>query len=141
MKYDIPIRIRVLRPFAGITMKVQRGRDELLPPTSNSEKELLFDLKINVDLSSGPPNFLGTYAQGPKDARFIYVNSGKYAGQPDTECARRAKISLMSISKKQIEEIIASTDKLLEVSFNGTGSDGWPTCATVKGIEWKVVKK
>ena len=141
MKYQIPIRITVLYPVAGVKMRVQRGRDGLLPPSSASDAALTFDLAADVDLSSGEPNFLGKYAQGPKDARFVYLNSGTLAGQPDSCWTRRAKISLMSITAKQIEEVITTPGSRLETSFNGIGRDGGPTCAGVKGIEWKVAGK
>ena len=141
MKHEIPIRIRVLDPPSGVIMQVQRGKDELLSAASAIEAELVFDLSVDVDLSSSEPNFLGKYAQGPKDARFIYVNSGTSAGQLDSCWTRRAKLSLMRITAKQIEEIIAVPGSRLETSFNGIGRDGGPTCASVKGIEWTVASK
>ena len=142
MKTEVPIRIRVLKPLTAVTMKVQRGKDELLPPAGVLKDSIVFGFDITVDLSATTPNFLGPYAQGPKDARFIYVNSGTYAGQEDSCWARRAKLSLMSITKEQVEEILARPGARLETSFNGTGgNDGGPTCASVKGIEWTVVKK
>ena len=139
-KHEIQLRIRVQNPVKGVAMQVQRGRDELLPPLLQNGTELVFEFPITVDLSGNAPNFLGRYAQGPRDARFVYVNSGKYAGQPDTYWDRRAKLSLMNITLEEVEEVIESPGKWLEVFFNGTGSDGGPTCASVKGIKWTVVK-
>src|SRR5438445_13824317 len=98
-KHEIPIRIRVLHPPAGVATKVQLGKDELLPPSEVSDDVLEFDFDVSVDLSRATPNFLGKYAYGPKDARFLYVNSGTYAGEQDACWARRAKISLMSITR------------------------------------------
>lgn len=141
MKHDIPIRIKVLRPLTGITMKVQRGKDELLAPAKKSAVEQVFEFGITADLSSGTPNFLGKYAQGPKDQRFIYVNSGRYATQHGTIWDRRAKISLINITGKQIDEVLADPKMILETEFEGVARDGGPTCASVKGIEWKVTKK
>ncbi len=141
MKREIPIRIRVLRPLAGVTMQVQRGKDELLPPAVRSADALVFEFEITVDLSSGTPNFLGEYAQGPKDVRFIYVNSGTYAGQSKILWSRRAKISLMSITREQIETLLSKPGMILQTEFEGVGRDGGPTCASVKGIEWKVKDK
>jgi len=140
-KHEISMRIRVLGPVNGVTMKVQRGKDELLAPIKESKSELVFEFPITVDLSDNVPNFLGKYAHGPKDSRFVYVNSGIYASQPGIFWNRRAKLSLMNITKGEIEQLVGSTQKRLEVSFEGTGSDGGPTCASVKGIEWKVVGK
>ena len=141
MKHEIPIRIVVTNPLSGVAMQVQKGSGELLPPAEVSDESLIFDLTLNVDLSTGSPNFLGAFAQGPKDARFIYVNSGTLAGQANICWERRAKVSLMSVTREQVEQILETPVSRLETSMNGTGSDGGPTCASVKGIVWKVVKK
>lgn len=139
-KYEIPIRIRVLSPPADVMTKVQRGGDELLAPTKVTDDGLEFDFEITIDLTGAAPNFLGKYAQGPKDVRFLYVNSGTSAGQFGSCWTRRAKIALMSITREQIDAVIAGKGVLL-AEYNGTGRDGGPTCASVKGIDWKVVPK
>jgi len=140
MKHELPIRIVVENPLAGVSMLVQDGKDRLLPAAKATSKELIFEFPINVDLSSGSPNFLGRFAQGLKDARFVYVNSGTYAGEHHSCWSRRAKLSLMSITKQQVEEAIESGG-VIETRFPGVGRDGGPTCASVKGLEWRVVKK
>jgi hypothetical protein len=141
MKHQVHFRVIVAKPLAGVAMQVQRGKDEPLPPSAVSGSAISFEFDITVDVTAGPPNFLSKYARGPKDARFVYVNSGKYAGQTDTDWARRAKLSLMAITSKQIQEIIAAAGSCVETTMPGTGGDGGPTCASVKGLEWKVVKK
>jgi hypothetical protein len=138
MKQEVKFRIVVRDPLPGVAMQVQRGMNELLPPAKDGNS-LVFDFEISVDLTNGAPNFLGKYAQGPKDARFVYVNSGTYAGQHPTPWGRRAKLSLMSITKDQIEK--ALNGSRIETTMPGVGKDGGPTCASVKGIEWKVVTK
>lgn len=120
-------------------MLVQRGKDELLPPSSKSADRLVFDFELTGDMTESRPNFLGKYAQGPKNARFVYVNSGTYADQ-HSMWGRRAKISLMDITGEQIQEVISKEGRVLQTEFEGIGGDGGPTCASVKGIEWKVVK-
>lgn len=141
MKHEIPIRIKVVSPPAGIRIMVQRGPDELLPPTELSADAAFFDFAVAVDMTESIPNFLGKYAQGPKKGRFIYVNSGQSAMQWDTLFARRAKISLTTITARQIEAIIKTEGLLLFAEYLGTGRDGGPTCASVKGIEWTVAEK
>jgi hypothetical protein len=122
-------------------MQVQRGKDELLPPAETSAEAVSFDFSVTVDLTEAP-NFLGKYAQGPKDQRFIYVNSGTYAGETHSCWGRRAKISLMSISREQIEEVIASPGARLEAQIFGSARDGGPMCASVPVIGgWKVTGK
>ena len=141
MKYEIPFRITVTDPLAGVTMMVQKGKDELLAPSDKSAEKLVFDFDVTVDLTGDDPNFLGSFAQGPKHERFVYVNSGLRAGQQNTLWDRRAKLSLMSISKDKIELVVKSPGARLETTFNGVGRDGGPTCASVKGIVWTVGKK
>ena len=140
MKSEIRMRIVVSNPLVGVAMMVQDGKDKLLPPIESSADSLVFEVLMRVDLSAGSPNFLGRYAQGPKDSRFVYVNSGKHAGQQDTCWDRRAKLSLMSITRAQVEEAVEKSF-VIETRFPGVGRDGGPTCASVKGLTWKVVKR
>ena len=109
-------------------------------PSETTGDGLVFEFEVSVDNSGATPNFLGKYAQGPKDARFVYVNSGTYAGQHITCWSRRAKISLMSITRDQIDAVLAG-EKVLSAEYEGTSRDGGPTCASVKGIEWKVAAR
>jgi len=141
--FEIPMRINILNPPTGALMKVQKGRDELLAPTKILKKALIFEFPISVDLSSTVPNFLGKFAQGPKDARFVYVNSGTYAGQTDTCWSRRAKISLMRITGDKVREVLRSPGSGLEISFEATGGrDGGPVCGSIPLPEggWKITK-
>lgn len=140
MKHDIPVRVTVKEPLQGVVMKVQRGKDELVDPIITSSEELVFEFDLTVDLSQTEPNFLGKYSHGPKDARFLYVNSGTYARQHPSLWGRRAKLSLMSVNREQIEDILAN-EGILACEFDGVGRDGGPTCATVKGLFWKVVNR
>jgi hypothetical protein len=143
-KFEIQMRLNVQDPPAGVTMKMQKGRCELLDPMRATKKMLTFDFPISVDLSSGTPNFLGKFAQGPKDARFVYLNSGTYAGEKDSPWGRRAKISLMSVTAKQVRELLKTPGSILSVSFAGTSQrDTGPVCASVRflGDGWQIIKK
>lgn len=138
MKQNIAVRIIVKRPLAGVSMMVQQGKDELLPPSSKSSDQLVFDLELMVDLSEARHNFLGKYAQGPKNERFIYVNSGTYADQHSLR-GRRAKISLTNITGDQVQTVVSNSGMILQTEFEGIGRDGGPICASVNGNEWKIV--
>ncbi|MGD9588710.1 MAG: DUF5990 family protein [Pyrinomonadaceae bacterium] len=140
MNDEVPFRIIVEEPMTGVTMKVQQGKDGLLEPSTSTPGRIIFDLHLRTDLSSGVPNFLGPFAQGPKGSRFIYLNSGKYAGQFDTFWARRAKLGLGSVTAEMVREILDNPGSRLETVLNGTGADGGPVCASVKGLVWKVSK-
>lgn len=138
MKQQVPFRIVVAKPLPGVAMRVQRGKDELLEPSSSTRDELWFDFDIDVDRTNGL-NFLGKYAQGPRDARFVYLNSGSYAGQTTTCWSRRAKLSLMGITESQIRQTLANEGARIQTTIAGVGKDGGPICASVKGIKWTVV--
>jgi hypothetical protein len=140
-RYQVPVRINVMDPPGGVAMQVQKGRDELVPPSEETNERLVFDMVIDVQIESGAPNFLGKFAQGPKQSRFIYLNSGTYAGQSDTQWSRRAKISLMDVTVKQVRELLSSPGARLEISIRGTGTDGGPVCASIKRANtsgWRV---
>lgn len=141
MKFQIPFRVIVDRPLSGVKTRVQKGKDELLEPALISDSALSFEFEISVDVGGDDLNFLGKFAQGPKDSRFVYVNSGTYAGQAGTAWARRAKLSLMSITKQQIQNAIEDRESVIETTMPGVGRDGGPTCASVKGLLWKVVSR
>lgn len=141
MRYEIQFRIIVDRPLPGVSMQVQRGKNELLPPATVSGESITFEFPVTVELRDTVLNFLGKYAQGPKDSRFVYVNSGSYAGQNGTRWNRRAKLSLMSITQEQVEKVLVDPGNFIEVTMPGVGKDGGPSCASIKGLVWKVVRE
>lgn len=102
-----------------------------------------FPVRIGNPDTPEPPNFLGDYVQGPRGGRFVYVNSGKLAGQEDSCWERRAKISLEGIARTQVETLLANPGRILEASFAGTARDGSPVCASVHLLDsgWRVVKR
>ena len=138
---ELKLRIVVRHPPRGVTFAVQRGRAELLAPRTDSHDALVFDFSVRVGTTAAGarPRFLGPYTQGPVAARFVYVNAGRSAGQPESRWQRRAKIPLGSITDEQIEAAGRTSGGCIETEFNGTSADGGPTCATVKTIRWRVV--
>jgi len=142
MDRELPIRVTVIGPPSGVTFAMQRGKDELLPPSKVSAKSLVFDLSIRVSerKSGGAPNVLGPYAQGKPDDRFLYLNSGTMAGQEDSCWTRRAKIKTGGINWKLIEQTLAAPRAVLEVLIDGRAKDGGPCCATVPLVNggWNV---
>ena len=128
----LTLRITVVDPPPDVEFQVQHGRDDLTAPVRVSRGAIVFEFPIRIGARpTGEPNFLGPYAQGPTDGRFVYVNSGTLAGQSDSSWTRRAKIPLTSIDWLLIEHA-GTHGGVLEVSFKGTGRDGGPTCASVK---------
>jgi hypothetical protein len=141
----IPLRITLVGPPDGVTFRVQRGRTnwddpDFLAPTQSTGERISFDFAVRVGprQTGRPPNFLGEFVQGPTGGRFVYVNSGKLAGQADSRWERRAKIPLAGITWQQIATRQSTPDAILEARVHGTGRDGGPVCASVS-VDWKIV--
>jgi hypothetical protein len=124
---------------------MQRGRSDLEAPRAESAAAISFDLTLRAadTRSDGKPNFLGGFAQGPPDGRFLYVNSGTRAGQAGSCWDRRAKVPLGAIGWDMIDEVLATPGAVLEVRIAGTMLDGGPVCASVTLLEdgWRVVAR
>jgi hypothetical protein len=142
MVRSLPIRITLIKPPPGVPFCLQQGKDDLVPPSSDSGSITSFDFTVNIanDRADGPPKFRGPFVQGPPSGRFIYINSGTYAGQADSCWSRRAKAPLSGITWELIEEALSKSGAVLEARIAGTAADGGPACATVRLLEggWKV---
>lgn len=140
----VRIRIVVLDPPPDVWFRLQSGRDRLLTPAIDQPDRKVFEceLRLGPPRKDGRPIFLGDCAQGPPDDRFIYINSGESAGQPDSCWNRRAKVKLGSITAAQVEEARKRPGAVLEAQFAGAGRDGGPSCATVPlfGGGWNIVE-
>lgn len=93
-------------------------------------------MRVERNANTGKPNFLGPFAQGTPQERFIYLcwgerNAVGWAG------FRRAKIHLKDISWASVEHTL-STGEPMEASIRMTDKKGEPLCASVKKeqIEW-----
>jgi hypothetical protein len=139
---EIPLRITLVNPPDGVRFAVQRGKEDLLEHRSESAGKVVFELTVRVrnDRPDGNPNFLGPFAQGPTDGRFVYVNSGMIGGQTRS-WTRRAKVPLTGITWAMIAK--TGPGSLIESRIAGTARDGGPACATVPLLDsgWKISKK
>jgi hypothetical protein len=140
---ELPLRIVVLQPPPGAVFAVQEGRSSLLPPTDVQKDQVSFEFSVRV-VDEGPgeaPNFLGPFAQGPRGGRFVYVNSGKRAGQKDTLWDRRAKVPLGGISSSDVKSALVKR-AVVEARIQGAGRDGGPACGSVPLVgKWCVDKE
>jgi Family of unknown function (DUF5990) len=143
MDAELPIRITVLHAPPGVTFAIQRGKDELLPPSRSKDGSLICDLSVRVSerKGGGSPNVPGAYSQGKPDDGFIYLNSGTLAGQPESCFTRRAKIKTGGITWQLVKQALAD-DATVEAQIEGRARDGGPCCATVPLLGgWKVGRK
>ena len=143
MERQIRCRIVLESPTAGVLFGLQKGAGndyETVQSQVSKGKDLRFEFDVRLEKAKdGSPNFLGPFAQGPRQKRFVYLDIGTYAGQKDTEWSRRLKIPLHDIAWRTLNEMDDSRD-VLETRIAGTGRDGSPSCGTVKPFRgWKVV--
>ena len=145
IEFEIPLRVTLIEPPAGVLFAVQRGRGVLVSVTRSTGKDLSFDLAIRIkgDPDDGAARFLGEFAQGPAGGKFVYVNSGMMAGDMHSCWTRRAKIHLSSLTWSDLLAARDQPNRILEARIAGTGRDGGPSCATVPllGNGWHLVKR
>ena len=69
MKVEVPLRIVLLAPPAGVVYAIQRGRGsayEVAFAQQPKQGDVTFDFAITAaEGRDGNPNFLGEYVQGP----------------------------------------------------------------------------
>lgn len=129
MKQTLNLRLIVTDPLPGVHCAMQRGKSDLHPPVISSGA-LVFDFSVQVDVSKEPIGLTGEFTQGPPAKRFVYVNSGTYAGESGTSWSRRAKVPITGISGELAQKAIAS-DRVLQAQVHGRAKDGGPFCASV----------
>ena len=132
-------------PPPGVLFAVQSGRDELLPPFASTASSLSFALSLELGppLADGAFNFRGPLAQGTPADRFVYLNSGTYAGQQQTPWERRAKIKLGGIPRDLVASAAGQADLAVEARIRGAARDGGPVCASVNppDITWHLASR
>ena len=139
---EVSLRLIVERPPAGTVWRMQRGRDALVAPVRETSEAIAFALSLRVaDGPDGAPTLRGPEAQGPPASRFVYLNSGTYAGQAATPWSRRAKVPLTGMPAVLLARARGTPGAVLEARIAGTARDGGPACASVKLLDegWRLV--
>jgi hypothetical protein len=146
MDVEVSFRIILEQPPAGVDFGLQHGKGSNYK-TVQKQRSVTGDLKFEFTArikneNTSSMDFLGPFVQGPRDARFVYIDIGSYAGQTNTEWSRRLKIPLSGIKAEMISKIQSDSGIILETKVPGTGKDGGPNCATVKPFEgWKLARR
>ena len=142
---EVPIRLVLIAPPVGVDFGIQKGSGtayETLFVQRGMRGDICFDFSLTVteNRNDGRPDFRGPFVQGPRAARFVYVDVGTYTGQDDTPWARRMKLPLDGLSWALLRQVADKPGSRLLARIPGTGKDGGPNCATVTPIgEWEVV--
>ncbi len=142
----LSLRIILEKPLAGVDYALQSGsgsKFELMQNQVSGSGNLIFNLTAKIkDSKDVLPDFGGPFIQGNKGERFIYINIGTYAGNPNSEWGRRLKVPLRDITREAINKLISNQELVLETYMPGKGKDGTPSCATVKPFAgWSIVDK
>ena len=145
MGLEIPVRLVLVKPPAGVAFGIQKGRGakyETVLVQLGGKNDLQFDFALELKgAPAGAPNFVGPFAQGPASDRFVYIGVGTFAEQTDSCWSRRIKVPLKGISKTLLRDVSSKPSHLLVASIPGAGRDGTPSCATVRPLgDWKLVK-
>lgn len=141
---DVPMRITLVSPPAGVQFCLGRSDGDAEPPKLSTGRPLSFDLTLRARGVNGdePFRFLGRHARGTPQQRFIAIGVGQLAAQPDSCWTRVIKVHLSDITPRMVQDVARSPKARLEARVNGTGRDGTPSCATVPLLDggWKVVR-
>ena len=129
----VQMRIDVVNPPGlvgeGVEFGLQDKNQRLYPGVPQSEGSLRFECELRVRQGAGrAPNFLGTFAHGTADDRFLYLTTKK-----EGQITRRIKIKLATVTWAQIEA--SRQGDVLQAMIDGRGA------ASVKllGAGWQVV--
>jgi len=140
---ELLVRISIQAPPPGVEWALQLGRIDLLPPTKRS-RGLEFEVRLRVvTRADGEIDFRGAAVQGPRNGRFIYLNSGTRAGQMASCWDRRAKVSLEGLRAILAAETWDAPATVCVAAIAGTGRDGGPACASVPlvGTGWSLLPR
>lgn len=143
MESEITLEIVLIAPPKGVGFCLQKGKNEKVNYQVSKGEDFRYSLPVRVRPGkNGTANFLGEFTQGTPNERFVYICAGEYAGQKNTEWARRVKVHLSSISWKQVEQVLNDTKNKLVTSYQATDKNCGPSCASVPLIDegWSVAK-
>lgn len=144
MDFELRVRVKLIDPVPGVVQAMQIGdtaKRTFLAPVRRSAKELVFETTVRIvsESARSPVRFRGPSVHGPTEDRFLYINSGKQAGQHATEWDRRLKVRLSGITPAMLKAAAKDPGVVLECSLPGRARDGGPSCATVPFVrEWSI---
>jgi hypothetical protein len=137
---NVTLRLSVIAPPKGVAHALQGKDGVCVDARVSTGKTMLFEVPVRLEEGKSGWRFLGDFVRTEgKTRRFVYVATGRQAGQHSMEWSRRAKVDLPAPTAAMA---MAATKGglVLEASYAGTDASGGPAGATVK-VEWKVLSK
>lgn len=123
-RIDLTLRIVLADPPPGVAFSKQDAKNHPVDPV-RADGDLAFDIPITLTSTSDGFRPGGAYVRADGRGRFVYVASGRAAGDCQTDWQRRLKIYLNDLPKD-----VAPGD-VLQATVAGRAKDGGPACATV----------
>jgi len=133
---EITLRLIIDQPVENIRYSLQNKKSEPVGSVISVGADLVFEIPMRV----GPgPRFFGDFVRSEGPSRqFVYIASGRQAGQHGSPISRRMKIDIHDLDPGLVEQAIAG--RTLQAVFAGADRDGGPACATCRPIEpWLAV--
>jgi hypothetical protein len=132
LDFAVKLRITIVDPPAGTKWALQLGKSDLAPPIRATERAVVFetDAEAIAGSKAEPVRLRGAAVQGRPGDRFLYLNTGTYAGDRTSIWSRRAKVPLSGITAS-LAKAAAGKGDVLECQFSGTAEDGGPACASI----------
>ena len=125
--------------ITGVRLGIQQGKDVVKDVPADAEN-VTFDLSLRVqrNAENGKPNFLGPFAQGNVNERFIYLCWGQRR-DGDWDRFRRAKVHLRHLEWESVEKALEASRPMVAV-IDMTDDKGGPLSGSVREdkIEWKI---
>lgn len=122
-RIDLTLRIILADPPPGVVFSKQDAKNHPVDPVRSAGD---LSLDIPITLTPTPNGFRpgGGFVRSDSRGRFVYVASGRAAGDCQTDWQRRIKIYLHDLPA----DLVAG--EVLEATIAGRAKDGGPACAT-----------
>ncbi|MBO9560491.1 MAG: hypothetical protein J7515_18135 [Caulobacter sp.] len=122
-RIDLTLRIILAAPPVGVVFSKQDAKSRPVDPVMADGGDLSFDIPITLTDTSDGPRPGGGFVRTDGRGRFVYVASGRQAGQ-HSDWSRRIKVYLHDLPAAEAGSVLTAT-------IAGRDKDGGPACATV----------
>lgn len=123
-RIDLTLRIVLADPPPGVAFSKQDAKNHPVDPVRASG-DLSFDIPITLTPTPDGLRPGGGFVRADGRGRFVYIASGRAAGDCLTDWQRRLKVYLNDLPQD------VATGDVLQATIAGRAKDGGPACATV----------
>ncbi|TCS12854.1 DUF5990 family protein [Caulobacter sp. BK020] len=122
-RIDLTLRIVLADPPEGVVFSLQDARSRPVDPAMADGGDLSFDVAIALTDTPDGPRPGGGFVRSDGRGRFVYIASGRQAGQ-HSDWSRRIKVYLHDLPAAEAGAVLTAT-------IAGRDKDGGPACATI----------